>query len=355
MVQRVDDNRPVRFGHKPQCILGQRRGKLACQTMQQTKRHHYVPKAYLKAFCDPQGKLRVYRKDAPAEPLHQVPDATQFRKYYYSQPILDGGQDNNTLEATFSSVESHWPETVAKLHARGNVNDRLENIFQFIALQRVRVPASRDAAEAVLAQTVKDTMTVMLANGKLPPPPPGLEDLPKAVQVAIDPHQSIHSMIAMMEGMGKLFSMVGLAAVHNNTEQTFITSDNPVLWFDPSLPFEEQRPYTIRIGGPVFLVFPVSPKLALIGSTQYRESFGAHGLHHSDVPNEGMIYAINSQVCRFAYEAVITQDTRWDHLIAEYAGVSPVHEAVAVPMAKGMATVHRMAFGARTNKPKWRE
>jgi hypothetical protein len=322
--------------------------------MQQTKRHHYVPKAYLKSFCDDEGKLRVYRKDAPTEPLHQVPDATQFRKYYYSQPIPGGGRDNNTLEAEFSSIETHWPETVAKLHARDDVNDRLESIFQFIALQRVRVPASRDAAESMLAQTVKDTMKLMLANGKMTLPPPGLEDLPNQVQVAIDPHKSIHSMVAMMDGMGKLFSLVGLAAVHNNTGLPFITSDNPVLWFDPSLPFNEQRPYTIQLGGPAFLVFPVSPKLAFIGSTQYREYFGAHGLQHSDVPDEGMVYAINSQICRFAYEAVITQETGWDELIAQHAGVSPVHEAVNIPMAKGMATIHRMAFGPRVTKPKWK-
>ena len=55
------------------------------------------------------------------------------------------------------------------------MNDQLERIFEFMALQRVRAPASRDAAEAVLAQTVKGTMKVMLANGRMPPPPPGLE------------------------------------------------------------------------------------------------------------------------------------------------------------------------------------
>lgn len=321
--------------------------------MQQTKRHHYVPKAYLKAFCDDEGKLHVYRKDAPTQPLHQAPDATQFRKYYYSQPTPHGGQDNNTLETAFSSIETHWPETVAKLHARDNVNDRLQNIFQFIALQRVRVPASRDMAELMLAQTVKDTMRSMLASGKIPPLPQGLEDLPNQVQVAIDPHTSIHSMVPMLNSMGKLFSLIGLVAVHNNSGVPFITSDNPVLWFDPSLPFDEQRPYTLQPRGPVFLVFPVSPKLALIGSTQYRELFGTHGLQHSDVPDEGMVYAINSQICRFAYEAVITPEAGWEALIAKYAGVSPVHEAVNIPMAKGMATMHRMTFGPRAAKPKW--
>jgi hypothetical protein len=283
-----------------------------------------------------------------------VPDATQFRTFYYSQPLPDGSRDNNTLEAVFSSIERHWPETVAKLHARGDVNDRLENIFQFIALQRARVPAGRDAAEAMRAQTVKDTMKVMLANAMGPPPPPGFADRLNQLQVSIDPHQSIHAMVGMMEGVGKLFSMLGFVAVHNGTELPFITSDNPVLWFDPSLPFDEQRPYTIQSRGPVFFVFPVSPKLALIGSTKYKEVFGAHGLQHSDVLDVGTVYAINSQICRFAYEAVITQGTGWEDLIAKYAGVSPVHEAVAIPMAKGVVTIHRMAFGPRVAKPKWK-
>lgn len=324
--------------------------------MQQKKRHHFVPKAYLNAFCDQKGRLLVYRKDGPQEPLHVVPDATQFRRYYYSQPIPEGGQDNNTLEAIFSAIESDWPETVAKLHQRKDVNDRLENIFQFMALQRVRVPAARDATEAMLAQAVKDTMKVMLANGTLSPPPLGLEDLPNKVQVSIDPHRSIHAMVAMMQGIGQLYSMLGFVAVHNSTKQPFLTSDNPVLWFDPSLPFDDQQPYTINPdGGPVFLVFPVSPKLALVGSTEYKDIFSRHGLSHSDVPNETWVNLINAQVCRFAYEAVIAKSTGQEDVIAKYTNISPVHEAISQQIGKGMATIHRQVFGPRLAKPKWRD
>lgn len=323
--------------------------------MQQTKRHHFVPKAYLKAFCDQRGRLLVYRKDGPEEPLHVAPNATQFHRYYYSQPTPEGGQDNNTLEDLFSTIESDWPETVAKLHQREDANDRLENIFQFMSLQRVRVPAARDAVEATLAQTVKDTMKVMLANGRLPPPPLGLEDLPNQVQVSIDPHRSIHAMAAMMQGMGQLYSILGIAAVHNATARPFLTSDNPVLWFDPSLPFDAQRPYTINPdGGPVLLVFPISPRLALVGSTEYKDTFGRHGLLHSDVPDEAWVDLINAQVCRFAYEAVLAQSAGQEEVIAKYADVSPVHEAVALQVGKGIATIHRQVFGPRVVKPKWR-
>lgn len=321
--------------------------------MQQTKRHHFIPKAYLRAFCDQNGKLRIYRKDGPAEPLHQTPDATQFRKYYYSQPLQGGGQDNNALEAFFSDVETHWPKTVVKLHARGAVNDLLENILHFIALQRVRVPASRDTAEAFLAQMVKDTMKLMLADGSLPPPPLGLEDLPDRMQVSIDPHKSIHLMVPMLQGMARLFDMVGWLAVHNKTGLSFLTSDNPVLWFDPSLPFEEQRPYTIQPNGPIFVVFPVSPKLALIGSTEYKQSFGLHGLQHVDVPDEDYVFVINNQICRFAYEAVISQELGCEDLIDRYKAVSPILEAIQVPLPRGIATEHRFKFGTRPKKPKW--
>lgn len=324
--------------------------------MQQKKRHHFVPKAYLKAFCNSKGRLFVYRKDNPQEPLRVAPEATQFRRYYYSQPTPDGGQDNNTLEDFFSTIEGDWTKVVAELHQRRDMNDRLENIFQFMALQRVRVPAARDTAEAMLAQTVKDTMKVMLANGQLPPPPPGLEDLPNQIQVSIDPHRSIHAMVAMMEGMGQLYSMLGFVAVHNTTARPFLTSDNPVLWFDPSLPFDAQQPYTINPdGGPVFLVFPVSPKLALVGSTEYKDAFGRHGLLHSDVLDEALVNLINAQVCRFAYEAVIAQSPGQEEMISKYADISPVHEAVPLQVGNGMATIHRQVFGSRVSKPKWRD
>lgn len=324
--------------------------------MQQTKRHHFVPKAYLKAFCDQQGRLLVYRKDGPSAPLRVAPDGTQFRRYYYSQPTPEGGQDNNTLEQLFSAVESDWPGTISKLHLRVDANDRLENLFQFMALQRVRVPAARDAAEAVLAKTVKDTMMAMLANGTLPPPPLGLEDLPSKVLVSIDPHESIHAMAAMIQGMEEIYSMLGFAIIHNTTTRPFLTSDNPVLWFDPSLPVDVQRPYTISPDGcSGLLFFPVSPTLVLVGSTEYKDTFKQHGLLYSDAPDVAWVDFVNEQVCRFAYEAVIAQSAGQEELIAKYVAISPIHEAISLPLGKGVVTIHQYAFGARTVKARWRD
>lgn len=322
---------------------------------QQTKRHHYVPKAYLNAWRNEKGRLLVYRKDDPGKALPLAPDATQFRSYYYSQPTPDGGQDNNTLEQLFSTLESDWPPLVAALERGEDVNGSLETVFQFISLQRARVPAARDAIESMLAETTRSTLQVMLQNGTIEAPPREMGDLPRCLDIAIDPHQSIHAMARLIQAMGTLFSKIGITAVHNNTGRAFLTSDNPVIWFDPSLPFDEQRPYTVDPnGGPIFLIFTVSPTLAILGSTDYQATYSKHGLFHSEVPERSFVDMINAQVCRFGYECVIAQSPGHEEEAARFSEVSPIHEAISIAAGTGVLTVHRQAFGKRPHKPKWK-
>ncbi|MBF6989416.1 DUF4238 domain-containing protein [Cupriavidus sp. IK-TO18] len=320
----------------------------------QKRRHHFVPKAYLKSFVDTNGRLLVYRKDDPGRPLSVAPDATQFRSYYYSQPLPDGGIDNNKLEDFFSTIESPWPDIVSRMRERANINDSLESIFSFIALQRARVPAARDLAEAMMAASVKSTMRVMLASGNLPPPPGRLGETLDGVEVAIDPHQSIWAMRATIDGMASLFNRIGIAAVHNLTKVPFLTSDNPVIWFDPSIPFEKQRPYTIDPEGPLLLAVPITPQLALIGSNEYKNVFGRLGLQHADTADEPFVEMINAQICRFAYEAVIAQGRGAEDVIGKYSSVSPIHEATPLVVGKGELVIHRQTFGPRSKKPKWK-
>ena len=52
------------------------------------KKHHYIPEAYLKAWCDVDGKVRIYRKDDPYKVIRQSPENFGFHKYYYAQPVL---------------------------------------------------------------------------------------------------------------------------------------------------------------------------------------------------------------------------------------------------------------------------
>ena len=319
------------------------------------KRHHYVPKAYLRSFCDDTGKVLVYRKDDPSKAIPLSPDNTAFHKYYYSQPTPEGGKDHNALEDFFCKVEDKWPGIVDRLHRHENVNDSLEDIFQFIALQRVRVPASRDAIEKFEGERTKAEVRVLDAAGQLPPKPAGFEDILDHIEVAIDPHQSIHAMVHMVRGFGQVFDQMGFGALHNKTDVTFLTSDNPVVWFDPSVPEADLQPYVLRPGGPVMLLFPVSPSLVIVGDSFARDEFVADGMGMADLSNTHLAKVINRQVCRFSYEAVFAQKARHEKLIQKHAALSPVPQFERVSMRKGEIVAFQMVFGKRERKPKWVE
>lgn len=318
------------------------------------KRHHYVPKAYLKSFCNGDGKLHVHRKDTPEKVLSLAPDNTGFHKYFYSQPTPEGSVDHDKLEDCFSECEAKWPDIVKKFRARENVNDRLGDIYAFIGLQRARVPAARDACEKVLAETVKATMRQMDAAGELPPPPEGFEGLLEHVDVAIDPHQSIYAMVDIIKGVGKLLGKIGIEVVHNDTGLPFLTSDNPVIWFDPSLSEEEMRPYAVSLDGPIVLLFPVAPDLLIYGDTSKQEQFAQHGLVYSKPNGIAAVESMNNLICRFAYESVFASKCGFEGLVKKHADTSPVIRTETIPAPNGQFLLHSFVWGKRTRKPKWK-
>jgi hypothetical protein len=317
------------------------------------KRHHYIPKSYLKFFCDNSGQVLVYRKDDPCKAISLSPDNIGFHKYYHSQPRPDGGKDHNALEDIFSSIEDKWPGIVDRIHRRENVNDSLEEIFQFMGLQRARVPASRDVTEKIHAEDVMAEARQLDAEGKLSPKPMGLEDILDNVEVSINPHQSIHAMVPVMQATGQVFNQMGFYAVHNKTKIPFLTSDNPVIWFNPSVKEADLRPYVIRPDGPVVLLFPVSPSLIIYGHSSWRDRFEAEGLGIEDLSDVGMVEMINRQVCRFGYQAIFAQKSGQERLIQEHAELSPTIRFDRIGADEGETVVFEMIFGKRERKPKW--
>lgn len=317
------------------------------------KRHHYIPKSYLKFFCDNSGQVLVYRKDDPCKAISLSPDNTGFHKYYYSQPRPDGGKDHNALEDCFPKVEDKWPGIVDRLHRRENVNDSLIDIFQFIALQRARVLASRDATERIEAERTLALARRLDKAGKLPPKPMGFKNLLDQVEVSIDPHQSIHAMMPMIEGSCQVFDLIGFCALHNKTDVPFLTSDNPVIWFDPSVKDADLRPYVLRPNGPVFLLFPVSPSLIIYGDSSIRDEFVSEGVGIADISEVNFVEIFNRQICRFAYQAVFAQKAGQEQLIQENATLSPVIHFDRITKGKGEIVKFQMVFGKRERKPKW--
>lgn len=160
-------------------------------------------------------------------------------------------------------------------------------------------------------------------------------------------------MVNHKDSFTRMIDQLGLVVVHNATSRSFLTSDNPVVWFDPSVPFSDQRPYSVSPSGPVVMLFPVSPTLLLLGTRDSATHFREHGLTAGDVPDENWVEHI-AQISRFAYEAVIAAGRGQEDIVLEFANVSPVHDATTVAVAKDAWAFPQLLFGARKPKPKWR-
>jgi hypothetical protein len=206
-----------------------------------------------------------------------------------------------------------------------------------------------------MAGKVMSTLRLMDANGHLPPKPEGHEDILNDVEIAIDPHQSLIVMKCIMDCLYRVLDEVGLGALHNTTDIPFLTSDNPVIWFDPSVPEMEMRPYVWLPGKPLTFIFPVAPNCIIYGHSSMREQFVSHGFGCGNLPDRKLAEAINRQICRFAYEAVFAQESGQERIIRACADVSPVLQTSHLPCARGEAHFFSYSFGPRKRKPRWED
>ena len=313
------------------------------------KRHHYVPITYLRNFADASGQLHVFRKDDPARPFRQRPESTGFERYYYSQFDDAGARDDDRLEAIFSEIETSWPTIVAALANREVMFEAAPQIITFLSLMRVRVPAFRDPAELHLGHSVHTQALLLHAAGKLPPLPDGFPDLMEKIQVTIDPQESLKMMAEALNDIGKLFAALSFDVLHNATNQLFLTSDNPVIYYDPRVPALAMRPYSIpQDASRIELLFPVSSTMLLRGRTRPRRS----DIGHRAISDRRTISRINRLICRFG--TIFAADTREAPLIASTAALSPVAQLDRVPAPQGgYYSFGQFIFGPRPDKPKW--
>jgi Protein of unknown function (DUF4238) len=321
------------------------------------KRHHFVAETYLAAFCNDDGKLCVYFKDKAGDFQFIRPDAIAFEKFYYSQPLPGGRRDNNSIEDFFSKIETRWRPLVRKVEGREALSrDDKIVLLEFILLHRVRVPAARDAAEKTLAERVKMEAIHLVDAGILPPPPKSLGDSLEMVQVAIDPHMSIHAMVGMAEGMAKIFDAIGFEILENNTRKDFVTSDNPVIYFDPTVSLSLMEPYNIsRSRLEIEFMFPITPRLMLWGHSVLKGMPGQYNsVPRRNLTDDAFVERANMLAARFAYRVIFSNASDHYSIVKRFAGRSPTTSTVHMKTARGRSAHVRSTFSKRQAKPRWK-
>ena len=83
-------------------------------TMQNPKRHHYIPQMLLRRFTDEDGKLYFFYKGSPGKVIESNPKDTFVKQHLYTQHDQHGNKDVS-VEEEFSKLEAQASPIIEKI------------------------------------------------------------------------------------------------------------------------------------------------------------------------------------------------------------------------------------------------
>jgi len=116
--------------------------------MSRAKRHHHVPRFYLRAFADPKGRIQVYDRHSGRTLDRQRIENVAVESDLYTVTD-DEGRPSDGAEQAIARLEGGISESLARLRGPDPVasTEDQANVAIFVALQFVRTTAMRDQFE----------------------------------------------------------------------------------------------------------------------------------------------------------------------------------------------------------------
>lgn len=252
------------------------------------KKHHYIPQSYLSAWTDPSTPAGqepyVWLVDKESlESRRRAPKNIMFENNLYTIEDEEGGRDLS-LEKLLSRIESEfvWVRDHAIVtHTPLNQAHRYI-LLAFVSAMHSRTPASSErlgpfwnellSKMKVMSAWATTATSEQLASAAMATPPISGEHSHsmtiEQMQAVVDspiPSTLVPSIKAEMDVM----KILDLAILETATSPGFITSDNPVAWFDPE-GYKRKKPFQ----GPA-LIYPsieismaISPRFSLLLNRQ---------------------------------------------------------------------------------------
>jgi hypothetical protein len=275
------------------------------------KRHHYVPRFYLEGFIDPRNEpfIWVYEK-GNQEIRRQKAEKIACEKHYYSFITESGDKDSETIEKAFEDLETKTAPILKKIKDEKTLSNKERGIFSyFIAYIMTRVPNYRKNVESIAGKLIKKTMMTIVSDReefrskveKLEKVrgekfKTRIEDFTKAVMngkydIEVHPEFSL-GMIGLARELAPLFYKMSWAFLKATNEYKFLTSDNPLYYFDPTY---SQRKFdgVGLLNDNVEVYFPISRESMLLGSWKnLRGYFQLKDKHVRDINRRTVIFAL---------------------------------------------------------------
>jgi hypothetical protein len=246
------------------------------------KKQHFIPKFYLEAWCDPKTPAgqEPFVWQFPKEggtPQKKAPKNIFHETDMYTVKMPDGSR-NLVLEEGLSQLEYLFVKlTNEKLSACMPLeNDDRLLLCAFVAAMTARTEAQRnhwskqwgellrrgdEMIEWAKTASEEDKRAASLLAG--PEPKRGTFTYKDIKRLAESPMQNM--LIPMISVMTPLFFGLNLGVLYTDSKPGFITSDNPVVWFDPDW---HTRPPFWQDAGLAYpkteITLPVSPSQLVI-------------------------------------------------------------------------------------------
>jgi hypothetical protein len=162
----------------------------------------------------------------------------------------------------FNRLENDFPKLYNKLMSCREVDT--EALFQFLAMLRSRSPAFREAFEIGLAEMVKREIRALPKPFRQPPPRLPDSLLENAI-VSIDPHRSLTAMAFYLKTYLSAVTSSCFVVARAPKGCEFVTSDNPVVWFERKRPFGEEIIYSNIPTSRTRVAMPLNKEHILVG------------------------------------------------------------------------------------------
>lgn len=238
--------------------------------MNRPAKQHFVNRAYLQGFADPNGRLHIYER-GKEKPFVSTPEKTARKRNYYSIKRKDGTFDDTIEHFLDREVESPAMAVIRKLsdsNEQPTVEDRFA-LARWIAFQEHRTPLHRGGIEETAEKLLHQMMEVTAAAPgyiehvleKLKDEGQELgvtaEELRKSVEndgfeIEVNPVFSLKIMLSAEEFV-PLIALMNWTLLRAADGVPFITSDHPVIRqdADEKSPFRYGSSPTIEFGLPL--------------------------------------------------------------------------------------------------------
>jgi hypothetical protein len=136
--------------------------------MSEPRRHHYLPRSYLSAFCSPEGGMTALRVDGRLLP-RVTPKTIAFERDLYRVDGIEGIEPND-FEKAFSGLEGAFAAARGEIATREALPLRgtpeFETLMEFMSLTLVRGPLLRERVNARMLEFAREAMDGMTATSE---------------------------------------------------------------------------------------------------------------------------------------------------------------------------------------------